>query len=421
MIRKLNEQMQGAYGRFFKRSLLLAVGFAVARLFGLTFSLLLGRALPTEEYGFIQYSILLAGILSIGTQPFTQHTFARFVSIVRQDTQRLSQVVSTAAAMLGGIVLLTLIVITALAGLSSTFNVGAVLIFLCLMVYYAYYGLARGFEDSGRLSAVFIASNIVQFIAIFIAYSLLNTRQTLPALAIYGLSYLGPVLFLTFAYPLPIRFRREEVDRTTAKELFRFSVPVWLSHALFALTAAGDVFILISLAGSAAAGAFVFTRTLGLVFDFLPTSISTLIMPRVAASAASPRRMVLLSSTVILASSAVMGIVFLLVYPWFIQTFIQPDYLLPMPTVLVMILAQVAYGLHGVLTGVVMGQNRTIVELFSRVIMTVCLYVACYSLIPTFGIGGAALANLITAVVALLTYPLLISLLRPRPLAQAGV
>lgn len=417
MIRKLNNQLQGAYGRFFKRSLLLAAGFAIARLFGLGFSLLLGRALPTEQYGFIQYSILLAGIMGIGTQPFMQHTLARFLSLARKDTDHLDQVVSTSVVLLGGIVLVTMLLITIASAVGESFNLGAVVIFLCLTIYYGYYGLARGFEDSGRLSAVFIASNVVQFIAIFVVYSLLKSRETLPALAIYGLSYIGPVLFLTLAYPLPVRVRRPLIDQTTAKELLRFSIPVWLSQALFALTAAGDVFILTNIAGAATAGAFVFTRTLGLAFDFLPTSIGTLIMPRVAASASSPRRMVMFSSVAIIATSVVLTIPFLLVYPWFIQTFIQPNYLLPISTVVIMILGQVAYGLHGVITGAIIGQNRNLVGLVSRIILTVCLYVACYALIPSMGIDGAALANLIAAGIAVLTYPLLISLLRPRRLA----
>lgn len=418
MIQKLNKHWQEAYGRFFKRSLLLAMGFAIARLFGLMFSLLLGRALPTQEFGFIQYSILLAGIMGIGAQPFMQHTLARYISLSRSDPNRLSQVASTALALLGGIILLTLLVITTASALGNSFNLGAVIIFLCLTIYYGYYGLARGFEDSGRLSAVFIASNIIQFIAIFVVYSLLNSRETLPALAIYGLSYIGPALFLTFVYPLPVRFSRHLIDQSTAKELLRFSIPVWLSQALYALTAAGDVFILTNIAGEAAAGAFVFTRTLGLVFDFLPTSIGTLIMPRVAASASSPRRTVIFSSIAIIALSVVLSIPFLVIYPWFIQTFIQPEYLLPIPTVVIMILGQVAYGLHGVITGALLGQNRTVVGLVSRIILTVCLYIACYALIPSMGIDGAAFANLIAAGIAVLTYPLLISLLRSRRLIQ---
>ncbi len=339
--------------------MLLAVGFAVARVLGLAFSLLLGRVLPTEDYGYIQYSILLAGIIGIGAQPFMQHTFARFVSTSRGDERNLGEVASTSLAILTVIIALTLVAVVAVSLFTGSLNLGAIIIFLCVAFYYAYYGLARGFEDSARLSAVFIASNFIQFIAIFAVYYLLHVRETFPALAIYGLSYIGPVVFLTIFYPIPVRLGLNLIRRTVANELVRFSGPVWMSHALYALMASGDVFILTSLAGEGKAGAFVFTRTLGLAFDFLPVAVSTLIMPRVASSASSPRRILMLSIGVILAVSAVIGVFFMLLYPWFIQTFIQAAYLLPSLTVLVIVLAQVAFGLPGVITGVFVVQHRT--------------------------------------------------------------
>jgi O-antigen/teichoic acid export membrane protein len=417
MLTKLRERLQGGGGRFIKSSLLLAVGFAIARVLGLAFSLMLGRELPTEDYGYIQYSILLATIFAIGTMPFMQHTFARFLSISRTDERQRSEVFSTSLAIWGGLLGLTLILVGIFSVVSGNFNPVAVIIFLCISLYYAYYGMARGFEDSRRLSLVFIASNFIQFVAIFVTYILLHEQATFPALVIYGLSYVGPVLFLIFFAPIPgLQFSFQRIKQTVARELLRFSGPVWASHALFAFTFSGDVFILTSLAGEAAAGAFVFTRTLGLAFDFLPTSIATLIMPRVASSAASPRRLLVLSLGVVLAASLVIGIGFLVVYPWFITTFIQPEYLLPTATVLVIILAQVVFGLHGVVTGVVVGQSRTGVEFASRLIIVVALYSACYLLIPTQGVLGAALANLIAAVVGLLTYPLLIEAMRRRTL-----
>lgn len=412
----LRGRFQGAGGRFVKSSLLLAVGFAVARVLGLAFSLLLGRVLPAEDYGFIQYSILLAGIFAIGAMPFMQHTFARFLSITRTNDQKRDEVTSTTVAILAVIIVLTLLAIVVFSLISQNFNPGAIIIFLCIALYYSYYGLARGFEDSKRLSAVFIASNFIQFIAIFVTYYLLHERATLPALVIYGLSYVGPVVFLHFFYPIaPLRFSLKNVNRAVAGELLRFSGPVWISHALFAFTTSGDVFILTSMAGEAAAGAFVFTRTLGLAFDFLPTAISTLIMPRVASSASSPRRILMLSMGIVLAVNAVLSVIFLVMYPWFITTFIQADYLLPTSTVLVIILAQVVFGMHGIMTGVIVGQSRTGVELVSRLIIVICLYSACYALIPSYGVMGAALANLIAAVAGVLTYPLLIEGLRRRP------
>jgi len=406
MLASIRQQLQHSGGQFIQRSFLLAVGFAIARFFGLFYSLLLGRVLSTEDYGYVQYSILLAGLIGIGTQPLLQHTLARMVSVYREDTNRLNGVITTTFALTAVVTLLSIVVTGVGFLVSGTFNAGALIVFLGVTIYYSFYGIARGFEDSNQLSLVFIASNVVQFIALLVVYFVIGTHDTLPALAIYGLSYVGPVLYLAWSTKTPIVLQPGLIRRDTASEIVRFSVPLWLSHALYAFGSAGDVFLLAALAGQTAAGAFVFNRTLCIVFDFLPSAIGTIIMPRVAAGA-SPQRLTQLSIAAVIASSTALGVVFLALYPWVMPMFFSPSYQLPMMTMVLMIVAAALYGVHGILTNVAVGNNQASVEFASRTINLVLLYGLCYVLIPSYGVLGAAIANVMVAAVVVGTFPLL--------------
>jgi O-antigen/teichoic acid export membrane protein len=415
MFVSLRNRLQSSTGRFFKSSILLAGGFAIARVLGLFFSLLLVRVLPAESYGAIQYSILLAGIIAIGTQPLMQHAAARFVSVSRADPERLNRVVSTSFWLLGIVTVLTLVVVACISLVTGVFDLGALIIFLGFTVYYGYYGLARGFEDSPRLSLLFIGSNLIQFVALLVVYYALASRATLPALLIYGGSYILAVAALLIVRPLPVRPRLALVDRAVGAEIARFSLPVWASHAMFALGAAGEVLVLTALVGEAAAGVFAFTRTLTMAFDFLPSAISTIIMPRVAN--ATGERLTQISVGLVLLVNLGMGAVFLLLYPWFVTTFFDASYLLPVPQVLLMIVAQTLGGIHGILAGVVVGRNRPTVEFINRLLWVICLYASCYLLIPRLGIEGAILAGLLTVIVCIAAF--LIPLPR-RPLSASS-
>lgn len=416
MIASIRQRLQHSSGQFVKRSFILAVGFAIARGLGLMYSLLLGSVLSAEDYGYVQYSILVGGIIAIGTQPLLQHTLARFVSIHRNDPAQLERFVSTTLALTGALTLVSLAVSALVLTLSGDTNPGALLVFLGLTVYYAYYGVARGFEDSARLSLVFILSNFVQFIALLVVYFWLHSRESLPALAIYGLSYVGPVVFLSLTMRFPLRLARAALSGETAKTILRFTTPIWGSYGLYAVSAAIDIFLLTSMVGKAAAGAYAFNRTLCMMFEFFPTALATLIMPNVAARASGARRLTLQSILVVSGVSVVLAAVSLPLYPWAMSMFFSQDYQFPLLTFGIMIAAQTLWGIHGILSNVYVGRGQTLVEFASRVMILALLAGGCVLLIPSYGTHGAALANIIAAAITVATYPLLGRLLK-RPVA----
>jgi O-antigen/teichoic acid export membrane protein len=411
ILSRLRHRLDSGDSSFLKNSAILTFGFTIARLLGLGFTLLLGRVLPAEDYGYIQHTILVSGLLLIGIQPFMQHILARELSANCAEPERLTRVFSSALVLAPIMALVTLLAAVPLFVFGGGFNVGVIVIFVGVAVFYSYLGTARGFEASIHLVAVFIASNLIQLLLILLAYFVFHARSPQPALVIYGLSYLLPVLFASWRYPLPVYFQSTAVDSETVRNLVKVSVPVWVSHATFAFSAGADIFLLQrAFPNSPEIGAYAFTRQLSLMFDFVPMALQTLILPRMIRSGSASRRRLLLTSMALVGTAnCVCAAIYLLGYEWFIRTFFNPGYLLPAMAVLLLVFAQSMYGVYGVVTSALVGVNRGAVEMLSRILTLITIYVTCGLLIPTMGTTGAALAQCITAIIGVATLPLLLA------------
>jgi O-antigen/teichoic acid export membrane protein len=103
--------------------------------------------------------------------------------------------------------------------------------------------------------------------------------------------------------------------------------------------------------------------------------------------------------------NAVGLVIFMVVYPWFINTF-YPQYELAADIVLMMALAQTVWGLHGIISQAAIGANRAGLDSVNRFIPIVMMPITGLILIPMMGIRGAALMNLLTACVTTIAYPL---------------
>ncbi|MCA9907753.1 MAG: oligosaccharide flippase family protein, partial [Anaerolineae bacterium] len=347
MIRRLLQRFQSTEGSFIKNSAIVTIGFTLARALGIGFSFALAGVIHPDTYGYIQYSIALAMILAFLTMPFAQHLLARQISIHADDQQKLEEIASNFWIVMLGLFVVTLVFVIPIFILTDTFNPGALMVFFGVTVFYSYYGMARGFVFSVRLALVFVASNAIQLVLILFIYHVLDLKSGLPALAVYGFSYLAPVGVLLAFYPFPVGFRRRHVKWSRMKEMMRASVPLWISQAGYTFAGFIDFFLLQQLLNNAAVGLYAFTRQICIIFDFIPMGLYTVLMPKVAAAENRRTRMKLigLSLGATVAINAVVLVVFLLLYPWAIRTF-YPQYELATDIALYMALAQTMWGLH---------------------------------------------------------------------------
>lgn len=388
-----------------KSTTIISVGVALARLLGFGFSLVLARLLSPEDYGFTQYSLTLAGIVALLTTPFGQHVLARFIGGVKDKPADLDAFLSTAWIMLLGLVAVTLLVAVPLLLAANRLSIGVIIVFLGFTLHYAYYGLARGFLASWRLMAAYLGSNLVQMIAIIVVYVVMGERSPMPALIIYGASYLLPILILQIAHPLPLRFRLFVPKRAAMRGILKFSAPVWLSHAAYIFYAGIDILLIEHFLGTGAVGTYALTKTLTMLLSFVPTGVSTVLMPRIAASSGGSHGVVMRQTILLsLGANALVLIVLLIAYRPFIMLVFGESYLVPFTALLLLALTEIGYGIHGIVTAVLVGSDQPHWETISRAVVVVVSLIVGVIAVPTLGLTGAALTLFAGAVAANLTY-----------------
>ncbi len=268
----------------------------------------------------MQYYIALSGVVAIVTQPFVQHTLARFIGKYRENEEDLHRIVSNSWVILAMLTGFTMLVMVPVLSITGKFNVGVIIIFLCSSLFYAYWGISRGFQAPGKLIAAYLGSNTVQILAVLLVFKVFKVDSTLVALLIYGLSYLLPLLVLQIWFPFPARFGLKYIEEKTSKALLSFSIPIWLSHGGYVLFSTMDVLMLNYFSGNEVLGVYSLTKTLSLVFSFLPEGVSTLLMPRVASLSGGKHLKLLKNSVLIpLVVNVIALVAFLLFVPWFIR------------------------------------------------------------------------------------------------------
>jgi O-antigen/teichoic acid export membrane protein len=389
-------------------SAMLSIGMAVARVLGLAFSLVLAAAFSSSDYGEIRYSIALASVVGIGTQPFGQHVIARFISKQRGDPAKVDTALSNLFVMLPLIFLLTIAIALPVLYITGKLWLGILVVFAGETFFYSYWGLSTGFLDPKRLTAAYLGSNLVQIILVFLLIQILGIRSPTLALLIYGLSYVLPLALLGIYFPLPGHGQLKLVDQRMVGELLRFSAPIWISHACYVFAGSLDLLVLERLVSAGQLGAYSLSKTLATVFIFVPTGISTLLMPKVAASSKRTHRRTL---TRMLGVSLLLNVAILIPYIPIAEPFTRrvfgADYVVSAGVSVLLALFMIASGIHTLITAVFVGSGRPEIESASRILDLAVTALSCWLLIPRFGSVGAATAVLAGKVIAILTYGVL--------------
>ena len=389
----------------FKSSTIISVGVALARLLGFGFSLVLARLLSPDDYGFIQYTLTLAGLVTMLTLPFGQHVLARYIGNVKDKPAELDEFLGTAWIILIGLVAVTLLIAIPALWFAGRLSLGLIVVFLGFTLHYSYFGLARGFMASWRLMAAYLGSNVVQMVVIVIVYVFMGERSPMPALIIYGASYLLPIALLQFSQPFPVRFRLFVPDRAYVRRILKFSAPIWISHAAYTFYAGVDILLIERFLGTGAVGMYALTKTLTMLLSFVPTGLTTVLLPRVAAGPDESHHVLLRNTILItLATNALVLIFLLVVYRPFITFVFGEAYVVPLAVLVMLSLSEIGFGIHGIITAVVVGAGQPQLETISRVVVVVISVIFGVVFIPRLGLVGGALTTLAGAVAAILTY-----------------
>lgn len=408
--RRIEQSLQGLDWNLIKGSTLLSMGTVISRILGMAFSLVLAKAFVPEEYGTVRYAITLGMIFSVGTQPFGQHVLARFIGKYKHAPDQLQRILPNAWFILAVLFTLTMIIAVSVLAILDQLNVGILAIILGVSCYYAYWGLCRGYGNQVRLIGVNVTSNLVQLLVVVVVVYLFGILSPVLAMVIFGLSYLLPIAVFQLFWPMPTRFDLSHIRKDVVSEILRFSGSIWGSHIGYVVYNSIAVLLLARFSGAAAVGIYALANTLARSFLFVPEAISTLLMPRIAASSDPSHASVLKKVMAISVSvNSILLVIYLVLVEWFVTQIFGIDYFEGgITTYAIMALAMIVLGTHTLVTAVLVGKGKPSMETVSRVIALIATAALGWLLIPDYGPAGAALAMLAGAIGAVSYYAIML-------------
>ena len=407
-MQRIHTGIRGLDWAFIRGSSFNSLGIAISRVLGFAFSFVIAQAFSTEEFGRVTYVITLASVVAVFSQPFGQHVLGYFIGTYRDDAEKRQEILKSAWTIWLGVIVLTLLTSTVILQAIDRFSVGLLVVYIGITAFYTYYGISSGFLASGRLLAVYLGSNIVQIILVVIAVNVFHTENGTPAIFIYGLAYFLPLAVLLLWYPFPIRLSFG-FNLTNVRRILRFSVPIWMAHLLYMAYVSSDIIVLEHFMSASAVGVYALTKTLSSAFHFIPGGITMILMPKLAGIPKESHGSFLkVSLLVTVGVNLIGGILYMALYQWFIVTFFGAEYFVDMSFALIMALAAILFGTHGVFTAYFVGGGRVSIQVISRSIMMVSILALSVTLIPEHGVMGAAVANLVSVVCGVVFYVLVL-------------
>lgn len=266
--------------RFVKDSVVVGVGSTIARVLGLLFSTVLAHFLVPDDFGYVRYVITLAGIITIAASN-SPVSIARFLAAHPNDAQARDRYFTNGLVGFAIVLTASLLLAVPVLSLLHAFDIGTVSCIIGLAGFFCYLALARGLSSAWKMSLIYILNNVALILALIVVFDFFKIRTAIAATTIWGLANLAP-LIMEFFKPMPFRFRPRLISKDVLLELARFSIPMVVSSGAFAIWFGLDL-LLVQNFSSHESGVYAAAKTLAQVYIFVPTSITMVLMPRVAA------------------------------------------------------------------------------------------------------------------------------------------
>ena len=394
---------------FVQDSVVVGAGFTIARILGLLFWILLAQFLTPDDFGFVRYSISLATIITIASTA-SPVSITRFLAANPNDQQARDRYFSNGLVGVAILLALSLLISVPILWLLRALNLGTILCIVGLTGFFSYFAVARGLGNTWKMGLSYLLSNVVQIAAIFVAFSLFGLHTTTFALAIYGLAYLSPVALMLFS-SMKVNFRRDLISKNVLLELARFAMPLVVATGIYTIWYSIDV-LLIQISNPHVSGSYAAAKTLSQAFILVPSAITMVLMPRVAALRPGSDKSKHYIASAVLAAFLICLVGFVIVDFWghTLITLIfggrYSDAYLPL---LVLSAGMSIYSVYVILEGFVLGCGRPNLAVKALLVALISSGVTCFWLISWLGTLGASLsftigAALGTAVILLNTW-----------------
>ncbi len=386
--------------RFIKDSAIVGLGSTIARVLGLVFQILLARFLTQDDFGFVRYSITLAGVLTI-VSAASPASIARFLAVNHDQPEARERYFSNGVVWVATLLGLTLVVSVPLLVLLNSWDFGTLVIIVGLTGFFAYFALVRGLSNAWKMGLSYILTNVGLIVMMFVVLGWLHIHTATAALAIYGLGNLLPLIILEIVSPTKIKFRRKLISRPVLWELARFSWPLIVANGAYTLWFGIDV-LLIQNFMPQATGAYAAAKTLSLAFIFVPTAITLVLMPKVAAMSRRQSVRYGLAAVLVAVGLSLIGVAIVgLAGNWIIGLTFGTKYNNAFLPLVILSIGMTFYSIYVVMEGFMVGLGRPGLHAQAMVVAMLSATALGFWLTPWLGATGASLSFTIGAAIGL--------------------
>jgi O-antigen/teichoic acid export membrane protein len=377
--------------RFLKDSIIVGIGSTFARVLGLLFNILIARLLTPDDFGFARYSLTLAGVLTI-VSASAPGAIGRFLAAHPDDREARDRYYTNGVVGFGAILLASLAISVPAMFILGKFDVGTLFAVVGLSVFFMYISVMRGLSSSWKIGLGYISTNVVLLFVTVVVLGLFGWQSATLALIIFGVANCAPLVILEVARKTPLSFRRSLVSRETLIELGKFSVPMILSNAAYTLWYGMDMLLIEGLSPQNTAD-YSAAKTLSQAFIFVPTAISMVLMPRVAAM--ELRRSVKLASFAALLAYGLSLIGVLIVWlagEPLVRLVFGDGYARAYLPLFIMGLGMTVYSVYLVFEGFMLGRGQPGSHAWAMFVAMLVSFGVGFVLTPGYGLLGASLA-----------------------------
>jgi O-antigen/teichoic acid export membrane protein len=384
---------------FVKDSALVGAGSTISRVLGLVFSTLLARFLVPDDFGFFRYAITLAGIISIAASTYP-NSLARFLAAHPDDEEAQSRYFTNGIVGIALLLVITLFISAPVLWLLHALDIGTICCIIGLTGFYFYLALARGLNSAWKMSLTYIINNVVLVAALIVVFGLFKIRTATIAIVIWGLANLAPIVMEHFR-PMPLRFHLCLTSKQILLELARFAVPMVISSGAFAIWFGIDL-LMIQNFYPHSSGSYAVAKTLTQLYIFIPSAITLVLMPRVAALESNKSIHYLAGGMLIALLVSLLG--FAIVDVWgqkIIMLIFGRNYIDAYRPLLILSVGMCIVSMNTILEGFLIGRGQPNLAAQALVVAMISTSVIGYWLISWKGSIGASLAFTIGAALAM--------------------
>jgi O-antigen/teichoic acid export membrane protein len=258
-----------------KQTMFLSISNAATRFMGMLFFIILARSLTVSEYGLFRYLLTLSVLFAL---PFTgiPTALSRYFGDSQIDPDLKNEY-------LGNSILLILslyLVIAAIIVIFTSHKVLLLFFVFALLIDMLYMGLVRGKLDYLKLNGFKLLENIIQLTVLILAFIIYKQVNLTFSVIFFSLS--GLISLAIFEIAMPDIKISWSYSRQRIGNILRYSIPVTIGSVGWALLFAISSIYIEQFYGTEQVAYFSIGLTLMQIFSFLPDSINTIILPKVA-------------------------------------------------------------------------------------------------------------------------------------------